>query len=125
MDLDLLLDGLSWALLLTGSAFAVIGGIGLLRMPDVYTRMHAASLTDTMAPMCILGGLMIQGGFTLVSAKLVIILLFLLFTSPVAAHALSAAALAQGHKPLLARPDGGLELKELDMPLTDDEEPGK
>lgn len=123
MDIDLLLDGLSWALLLIGSAFAVIGGIGVLRMPDVYTRMHASSLTDTMAPICILGGLMIQGGLSLVTVKLLLILLFLLFTSPVAAHALSAAALGQGHKPLLTRPDGGLELKDVDIPLTEDAEP--
>lgn len=125
MTLDLLLDGLSWALLLTGSAFAVIGGIGIVRMPDVYTRMHAASLTDTMAALCILGGLMIQGGLTLVTVKLVLILLFLMFTSPVASHALAAAALGQGHRPLLTRPDGQLEATPVDIPLTENEEPGR
>lgn len=112
----LLLDGLSWAMLLGGSAFSLIGGLGLVRMPDLYTRMHAASLTDTLGAILILGGLMLQGGLTLVTVKLALILIFLLFTSPVATHALAAAALSAGHKPLLARDDGRLEETAVDLP---------
>lgn len=89
MDWELLRDGLSWAMLLGGAAFSLIGGLGLLRMPDLYTRMHAASLTDTLAATLILGGLMIQGGFTLITAKLLLTLFFLLYTSPVSTHALA------------------------------------
>lgn len=55
-------DVLSWILLLSGSAFALIGGIGVLRMPDVFTRLHAAGITDTMGAGLILAGLMFQGG---------------------------------------------------------------
>lgn len=120
MDLTLLRDGLSWALLLTGSFFLVVGAVGVLRMPDFYTRMHAASLTDTLAAIGILGGLMLQGGLTIVTIKLVLILAFLLLTSPVASHALAAAALSQGHKPLLAKPDGTLQPTAVDLPAEAD-----
>ena len=91
----------SWALLLGGSFFLVIGAIGVLRMPDVYTRSHAAGITDTMGAMLILFGLMIQGGFTLITVKLALILLFLLFTSPAASHALGNTAWSSGLRPIL------------------------
>lgn len=91
----------SWVLLLGGSFFLVIGAIGVLRMPDVYTRSHAAGITDTLGAIFILGGLMIQGGFTLITAKLVLILIFLLFTSPTSSHALGNTAWSTGLKPLL------------------------
>ena len=46
--MDMLLDILSWALLAGGSFFIIVGNIGLVRMPDLFTRMHAASLVDTL-----------------------------------------------------------------------------
>ncbi len=92
---------LSWALLLGGSFFLLIGAIGVLRMPDVYTRSHAAGITDTMGAILILSGLMVQGGFTLITVKLLMILLFLLFTSPAASHALGNTAWSSGLKPIL------------------------
>jgi len=96
------LDALSWALLAGGGLFCVIGGVGLLRMPDLFTRMHAASVTDTLGAGLILLGLAAQAGLTLVTVKLAVIGLLLLFTSPTATHALARAALARGVKPLLA-----------------------
>ena len=66
-----LVDILSWVLLGAGSFFLVVGAIGLVRMPDVFTRMHATSVSETLGVGFILGGLMIQGGFTLVTFKLV------------------------------------------------------
>lgn len=99
--MELVLDLASWALLLLGSAFAVIGGVGMLRLPDFYTRMHGASLTDTLGAGLILIGLMLQAGFSLVTVKLVLILAFIFFTSPTSAHALAKAALGSGLKPLL------------------------
>lgn len=116
MDWELLRDGLSWAMLLGGAAFSLIGGLGLLRMPDLYTRMHAASLTDTLAATLILGGLMIQGGFTLITAKLLLTLFFLLYTSPVSTHALAAAALTDTRSALLVRKDGTLAPTEVNLP---------
>ena len=97
----LVIDVLSWVLLLGGSAFTITGGIGVLRFPDVYTRAHAASLTDTLGAGLILIGLMLQGGFTLVTVKLVLILVFIAFTSPTATHALIHTAHASGLDPIL------------------------
>jgi multicomponent Na+:H+ antiporter subunit G len=91
--LDQALNLLSWALLLGGSFFVIVGGIGSLRMPDLYTRMHAASVTDSMAPILILSGLMLQAGLSLYSVKLAAILVFLLLTGPTASNALASTAL--------------------------------
>jgi multicomponent Na+:H+ antiporter subunit G len=97
-----LVDILSWACLVAGAAFSVIGAVGLIRMPDFYTRVHAASVTDTVGAGLLLVGMMLQAGFTLVTVKLIIIGLLILFTSPTATHALCKAALMRGLKPLLA-----------------------
>jgi multicomponent Na+:H+ antiporter subunit G len=91
----------SWFLLVAGGLFCIAGGIGLLRMPDFYTRTHAASVTDTLGAGFILTGLILQAGWTLVAAKLVIIGLLNFFTSPAATHALARAALGRGLEPLL------------------------
>lgn len=85
-----------WLCLVGGGLFSLIGGVGLLRMPDFYTRTHAASLTDTMGATLILLGLGIHNGLDLVSVKLLIIFLFLFLTSPTAAHALVKAAYSKG-----------------------------
>ncbi len=84
--------------LLVGSIFCLIGGIGLLRFPGFYSRLHATGLTDTLGATMIFVGLMFIEGPTLVSAKLVIILLLILITGPTAAHALVKAAFAHGLK---------------------------
>jgi len=99
----IVLDVVSWALILLGAAFCVIGATGLLRMPDFFTRMHAASLVDTLGAAFLLLGLMLQAGFSLVTVKLIAIGVLLFFTSPVATHALARAALARGVEPLLAQ----------------------
>jgi multicomponent Na+:H+ antiporter subunit G len=97
--LDIALDILSWVLLSAGGVFVLIGGIGALRMPNLYTRMHAASVTDTMGAALVLIGVMVQAGLTLATIKLGAILLFLLITSPTASYALASAALLAGIKP--------------------------
>ncbi|MBK6629792.1 MAG: monovalent cation/H(+) antiporter subunit G [Betaproteobacteria bacterium] len=99
---SLTVDILSWSCLLAGGFFCVVGALGLLRMPDFYTRMHAASVIDTLGAGLILLGLILQAGFTLVAAKLVMIGLLLFFTGPVVAHALAKAAMSRGLAPLLA-----------------------
>ena len=95
----LLLDIISWTLLSAGGAFVLVGGIGALRMPNLYTRMHAASVTDTMGAVLVIAGVMVQAGFSLVTIKLAAILLFLVLTSPTASYALASAALMAGIKP--------------------------
>ena len=93
------LDLVSWVLLSAGGVFVLIGGIGALRMPNLYTRMHAASVTDTMGAALVLTGVMLQAGLSLATIKLAAILLFLLITSPTASYALASAALLAGIKP--------------------------
>jgi multicomponent Na+:H+ antiporter subunit G len=87
-----LLQLLSAILLLSGCALGIIGGIGILRFPDFYTRMHAAGVTDTLCAGLFFAGLMLHFGLTLASAKLLLIFLFMLFTCPTASHALAKSA---------------------------------
>ena len=97
--MPLLIDLFSWALILVGGAFGVIGGIGLLRLPEFFSRIHAASITDSMCAPCIIAGLMLQSGLTLVTVKLAFLVVFLFLTSPTASHALAKAALHGGMDP--------------------------
>lgn len=96
------LDILSWVLLLSGALFAVTGGIGMLRMPEFYTRIHAASVTDTAGVLLIFGGLLCQAPDMPSAVRLVLVLSFLLFTSPTATHALAKAAKRAGVEPVVA-----------------------
>lgn len=86
--------------LLTGSFLCISGGIGLLRFPDFYNRLHAAGITDTLATAMILTGLILQSPDALVIAKLLIILLMTLLISPTASHALAQSALRNDVKPI-------------------------
>ncbi len=88
----IVLDILSGILLIAGVFFGITGALGLFRFPDFFTRVHAASITDSMAAILIIGGLLLQSDFGLTAVKLVFILLFLLLTSPTASHALAKAA---------------------------------
>jgi multicomponent Na+:H+ antiporter subunit G len=108
--IEILADVLSWAFLLAGSFFAVVGGIGVIRMPDVFTRLHASGVTDTMGAGLVLTGLMFQEGATLTTVKLILILGFLWFSSPVSTYALARAALMGGEEPIWA--------EEVDIPET-------
>lgn len=94
-----MLDILSFVLMTSGGAFVLIGGIGALRLPDVYTRLHAASLTDTMASILIIAGIVLQAGLSLAAIKLLTILIFLLLTGPTASYAIANAALLSGLAP--------------------------
>ena len=96
LALDVARDAASWFCLAVGSLFCVIGGIGIIRFPNFYTRGHAAGLTDTMGAGFILLGLMIQGGISLVTGKLLLVLFFLFVTSPTATHALFKSAYTFG-----------------------------
>jgi len=95
------MDITSAIFLLIGSFLCVSGGVGILRFPDFYTRMHAAGVTDTLATAMILIGLMLQNPDGIVVLKLLIILLMTLFISPTASHALASAAVHNDLKPVL------------------------
>ena len=104
--MDMVIDIVSWVLLGTGSVFAIIGGVGLLRMPGFYSRVHASGITDTLGAGCILVGLMLHSGLTTVTIKLVFIFAFLLITSPTAAHALVNGAMTNGLRPRTQHQEG-------------------
>lgn len=89
-------------LIALGAFFFVAGAIGIYRMPDVFTRMQAAGISDTVGVGLLLVGMMFFAGFTLITVKLAIVLGVILFTGPIATHALAQAALHAGVKPILA-----------------------
>jgi multicomponent Na+:H+ antiporter subunit G len=94
------------ACLVVGTLFAVIGGVGILRLPDLFTRMHGAGITDTLGAGLVLLGLALHAGPSLAAVKVVMVLFFLLVTSPTATHALARAALSRGVRPKhLVRPE--------------------
>ena len=97
-----LLEISSWICLTAGSFFAIVGAIGILRLPDFFCRLHGGGITDTMGAGLVLLGLMLQAGLGLVTVKLAMILFLLLVTSPTSAHALAKAALAHGLDPQTA-----------------------
>ncbi|MBL1142873.1 MAG: monovalent cation/H(+) antiporter subunit G [Proteobacteria bacterium] len=92
---------ISGVFIITGALAIIIGLIGVFRMPDFYTKLHAASVIDTMGTMLIIVGLMLYSGFNLVSVKLLLIMIFILITTPTAAHALAKSALHGGLEPVL------------------------
>jgi multicomponent Na+:H+ antiporter subunit G len=91
----------SWLFILLGSLFTVVGTLGLVRMPEVFSRMHAASVTDTLGVGFLILGMCLQAGVSLVTLKLLFLLALFFFTGPVVTHALAQACLHEGIKPLL------------------------
>ena len=112
--MDMALDALSWISIMAGVFFMLVGTLGVLRMPDVYTRLHAAGMTATMGAGFLILGMLFQtieaiahgeSSWWFILFRLVLIYLFLLFTSPIATHALARAGLAGGLKPWSAEGD--------------------
>jgi multicomponent Na+:H+ antiporter subunit G len=106
-----IIDIASWGLFIGGSAFLIIGAIGLIRLPDMFSRIHGAGIIDTMGVMMLFAGMILQAGLTLVSVKIIIIILFLMFTLPTATHALARTAIEAGMIPL--SDDDDTDAKEL------------
>ena len=98
--MGVLLDIITFLFLVAGSISMLIGGYGLLKMPDVFTRMHPAGMVDTLGLGLIMVGLMFQSGFSLITFKLFLIVVFVLYTSPAVTHALARACLHGGIRPL-------------------------
>jgi multicomponent Na+:H+ antiporter subunit G len=106
--MSIVLDVISWIALVVGGFLVITGALGVLRFPDLYTRLHAASITDTGGAGLVLFGLALQSGFTIVAVKLVLIFWFLMFTGPVSSHVLAKAALHGKLEPLVdGKEEGG------------------
>ena len=95
-------DVLTWVFLLTGALFTLIGGIGVLRMPDLFARLHASGVSDMLGAGFVLIGLMFQTGWSLATVKLLLLLGFFALTSPTAAHVVAKCALHSGLLPWTA-----------------------
>ena len=95
---------ISWPLAFAGVVFVVAGAVGMYRLPDLYTRLHAASVTDTGATLLIGAALIVQAilvfGSLMAAVKLLLIIAFTLFTAPTASHALAKTALLAGQVPV-------------------------
>lgn len=99
--MSLVIDIASWVCILLGSFFTIVGAFGLVRMPDVFTRMHAASVTDTLGVGFLILGMGLQAGLSLVALKLLFLLALFFFTAPVITHALAQACLHENIRPML------------------------
>ncbi len=95
-----LVDILSGLCIAAGIIALVVGALGLIRLPDLYSRTHAVGMMDTAGVGFIILGLIIHEGFTLVSVKLALVGIFLFFTSPIATHAVAQVAYRSGLKPM-------------------------
>ena len=96
--LFLYLSGISLAI---GTAALLVGGVGLIRLPDMFSRIHAAGMIDTAGVGFIILGMMLYEGFSLISIKLAAVAVFLFFTSPIASHAVAQVAHRAGFSPVL------------------------
>ncbi len=96
MDIRTIITGVFLGI---GCFFIVVTAIGIVRFPDFYSRLHPAGKTDTVGQAFVLIGLMIYEGFSLISIKLMIIVVFIFIASPIATHALAQAAFLLGVKP--------------------------
>ena len=114
MDGQLLVTMFSGFFIVCGVVALLIGTLGLLRLPDVSCRIHAVGMIDTAGASFIILGMIIYEGFTLVSVKLVLIGVFLFFTSPIATHAVAQVAHKSGVVPVgrnLARVAGAKNVR--------------
>ena len=88
-----------WVLIISGSFFVIVGAFGTYRFPDFWSRLHAASITDSAGVILLLIGMGVYSGLTLITFKLLVIGLFLFITGPTSTHAVANAALVSGLRP--------------------------
>lgn len=98
--MEMLLSWLSGGALLLGTAALLVGALGLVRLPNLFSRIHAVGMMDTAGVAFITLGMLIHEGFSLVSVKLVFVGVFLFFTSPIATHAVAQVAHRSGFSPV-------------------------
>jgi multicomponent Na+:H+ antiporter subunit G len=96
-----ILELLSNLCLMLGGVLCITGGVGLLRMPDFFSRVHASGVTETLAAPLLLIGLLLQMEWSLDSVKVIMILILVLVTNPTATHAMAKATLHGGQRPLV------------------------
>jgi monovalent cation/proton antiporter MnhG/PhaG subunit len=110
--MTLLLQGLGVLLLMIGLLFMLGGTLGLIRLPDLYTRAHAASKCDTVGVGSLLLGLWLLGGWQITDLKLLLLIALILISGPTTAHALARSGYRTGlhpwrREPRPPTPEGG------------------
>jgi len=95
----MILDFLGWTVALLGATLVLVSAIGVLRLPDLFTRIHAAGVLDSLGAALVLVGLGLVEGLSTTAARLLMVLAFLWITGPTACHALAKGALASGKQP--------------------------
>ncbi len=97
---DMLRDAVVWLFVLSGAFFLFIGSLGMVRLRDFWARLHAASIIDSAGVGLLLAGMMVEAGFSLITLKLVLVVVFLFLTGPTASHAVANAAFTSGSRPM-------------------------
>jgi len=103
--MSVIVEWVSAIFLLAGGFLCITGGVGLLRLPDFFSRVHAAGVTETLATPLLLLGLILQMEWSLDTIKVVMILVLVLATNPTTTHAMAKAALIGGQRPLVKDSD--------------------
>ncbi len=98
--MEIYLSYFGYGCFLLGSFFMVTSGVGILRMPDFFSRLHPAGISDSIGLPLILLGILFNTEFGLITAKIVFIIVFSMLTSSTACHALSKSAWLSGQEPL-------------------------
>ncbi len=104
--MSVLQNGVAGVLIVLGLIIMLVGSIGILRLPDFYTRSHAASKVDTTGIIFLLLGLAVLQGWNLAMVKLMIAVAIIMLANPVAIHALSRAAWMHGERPWMRKKEG-------------------
>lgn len=99
MNLELIYYFLSWCLMGSGCIFVLIGALGVLNLPEFWSRLHAASVVESAGMILLIAGLCVHSGLSLITVKLILLIIFLFLTGPTATHAVASAALVSGMKP--------------------------
>ncbi|MEM6491060.1 MAG: monovalent cation/H(+) antiporter subunit G [Pseudomonadota bacterium] len=100
-----MIEAIAWALLVLGGVFTVFAGIGIVRLPDVFIRMHAATKVGTLGSGLIMAGVAVHFGDADVVIRCLLIFVFLMLTAPIGAHMIGRAALNMGIEPWGVRKD--------------------
>ena len=90
---------ISITFIVTGLFFLIVAAVGVIRLPDVFSRSHAVSLTDSLGALLMLVGIAFYEGLGINTLKILVVLVLLYILNPVIAHATIRAALRAGVKP--------------------------
>ena len=94
---------IAYLFIFLGLVFMFFGTLGIIRFPDIYTRLQTSSKCDAAGAVALLIGLMMREGLNSFSLRILIILIFLLLTNPVATHAIARSAAIRGIKPWIKK----------------------